>query len=148
MLPSEILQRKNKVLTNYFIGKMNNIQNNMRTEMLFNIDASACTKDRRIALIPAFFETLQGFSSSLTEYIYNGSYFGYLSSALKNPYRTNPYFLNKAGYPVDVVLDENNAYFSDGSGDRIMMSSGTPSATITDFLQFIKTNPLLVKDWF
>ena len=152
MNSQEVLQQKNRILTNYFNGKnMNtNVQNELRREMQFNIDATLCTMQRKVALIPAFFETFLSvanpygssiFSNNPYGIIYKGQSYGNFQPVI----RSNPYFLNKAGFGVDIVLDESNNYFLDGTNDYIKMYSGTPSATITDFLQFIKTNPVFVK---
>lgn len=59
-------------------------------------------------------------------------------------HRHNTAALFAAGYPVDVILDDATVEFEDES--TFVMASGNPAKRICDFLDFIKTNPQMLKE--
>ncbi|MDD3687689.1 MAG: hypothetical protein PHE56_13105, partial [Bacteroidales bacterium] len=66
-----------------------------------------------------------------------------LAKVAVSQHRHNTAALKAAGYTVDTILDDATVKIDDGD---FIMSAANPSKKIGDFLDYIKTNPIMVKE--
>lgn len=67
----------------------------------------------------------------------------FISGVTVSQHRHNTAALKAAGYNVDTILDDATVVFKGGD---FIMSAANPSKKIGDFLDYIKTNPIMVKE--
>lgn len=129
---SEILQRSNKVLTNNFTGdkKMANVptaQKAIGDKFGFKI-ANAAATAKKIGIIPAPYIPRDGYELDLTA----------PGTITKHLHDTAA--IRAAGIVVDAVLDDGTIATS------VTVTAAKSTANIQNFLEFIKTNPLPLKE--
>ena len=130
---SEILQRSNKVLTNNFTGdkKMASVptaQKAIGDKFGFKIVNGAATA-KKIGIIPAPYIPRDGYALDLTPT---------KESVTKNMHDITA--ITAAGIVVDAVLDDGII------ATDVTVTAAKSTASIQNFLEFIKTNPLPLKE--
>lgn len=129
---SEILQRSKKVLTNNFTGdkKMANVQTAQKAigdKFGFKIVNGAATA-KKIGIIPAPYIPRDGYTIDLT------------APATVTKHMHDLVAILAAGIVVDAVLDDGIIATS------VVVTAAKSTANIQNFLEFIKTNPLPLKE--
>lgn len=170
MNAKEILKRSNKNLTNKFTGMSNEkVSGAIMDKFQFRVQNNGPAV--KLAIIPSYHQ-VQRFSRNiflemfgLFELVENGGFTtgkdveggkgGEGGEAPPDIFVLGDILLNRmeksalvnAGYPVDVVLaDRILSPVKDYSTIDIVMSATNPTKKIGDFLDYIKTNPCMLKE--
>lgn len=160
MQAKEIINRSKKNLTNKFTGmNTEKISGAIQDKFQFNI-VNGTTTAKRVALVGAYFPRLTPIEDTINALATSVDVVTEVDFTSEKVTKVTGWILKKntasalnqiaiapmvaAGYPVDVML--NDAAIPDWKGGLVTMSAQNSTKKIADMLEYIRTNPVVLKE--